>query len=235
MTPGLSGSSKGRREIPAQAQEIKALISSAPPEKTGIGQACCTHVLTLSVLPTRLKIGKCGTICLHACTITPCVCACSHTQPTRGSGCPAEPCTHPTPACATVGLPVHPPACARARGCAPRGRTPGLRTQRCVFTCAVVCVCVSCVHTHACGGAPRCEWVWACVGGQHVCGLVCVVPRHQQMVPCLHITFQGPKPAPCGGTWGDTALAGVMTLPSAGPWVLGLSSQAETLTTARGG
>lgn len=79
MTPGLSSSSKGKRELPAQAQEIKALTCSAPLEKTGIGQVCCTHVVTLSVLPTRLKIGECGTIYLCAHTITPPVRACSHT------------------------------------------------------------------------------------------------------------------------------------------------------------
>lgn len=56
------------------------------------------------------------------------------------------------------------------------------------------------MHKHA--GAPLCEWAWEHVGGQRLCGLACAVPRHHQMVPCLHVTFWGPKPAPCGRTWG---------------------------------
>lgn len=213
-----------KEENPCWAQEIKSLSSSAPLEERGILQACRAHVLTSSALPTWLKIGECGTICLCARTITLHVCACSHTQPMCGSRCPTEPHAHRVPACATVGSPVHPPACACSCAHSCVGEhvcSMDVCNWVCKYrgVCLRVGLCMCAQHTrvhmhtsvrvagcaHACihkrAGAPLCELVWERVGGQRACQAACAVPRHHQMVPCLHVTFWGPKPAPCGRTW----------------------------------
>lgn len=236
MTPGLRGSRKGGREIPARVQEIKARSSSAPPEELGIQQAYCAHVLTPSAWPTWLKIREYGTSCLRACTTAPCVYACSHTWPTRGSGCLTEPHTHLMSVCATVGSPAHPSA--RACSC----------THLCMVVCTVgVCnwVCkhggahsrvvvrVCSVHACACTrksvSGRRSMWV-----GSVRVGWCVLCPGTTRWCPASMSPFGDPNVHPVKGHGGDVALCGVMTLPGAGPQVLGLSSQAEPLTTAKG-
>lgn len=178
-------------------------------------------MLTPSALPTRLKRGECGTICPRAHTVAPRACACSHT--TVHAWAPGVPrsltltpylCVQPR-----ARLRAHRRVPAAVRSCAwVRARTVGVRDWVCkhrgarlqVWLCvcsAHVCVrartCTRVcgqwgVHTHA--GAPLCEWARERVGGQSACGLACAVPGHHQMVPCLHVTFWGPKPAPCRRT-----------------------------------
>lgn len=152
----------------------------------------CAHPIGTA---PRLKTGERGTICL-------CVCACLR-PPTRGSRRPTCVCLQPW-----------------VTRCAPRVRGRG--GARLLRGCGMS---VRSGHTHVHTHTN----VWACLsawgprmGGQHACGLVCALPRHHQMVPCLHVTFWAPKPAPCRGDtgWRDIALCGVMTLPGAGPWVL---------------
>lgn len=218
-------------------------------------------MLTPSSLPACLKIGECGTICLRARTVTLHVCACSHTRPTRWSRCPAEPRVHPTPVCATVGSPVHPPACACScvhpcmgehvhRGCVQLG----VQTRRCAFTCGVARVCAQCTclcvhmhtsvwavgYTHVCTRAwePHCVsghgsvWVGSVPVGWHV-----LSPGTTRWCPTSMSPFEDPNLHPVEGrgrgAWGgNDALCGVMTLPGAGPWVFGLSSQAKPLTSS---
>lgn len=164
----------------------------------GVPHTCArpTHVLAPQALPHQLKTRERGTMALS-------VCARSH-PPTRGSRRPTCVCLQP-----------------RVTGCAlwVRGRGGACLLHGCGTS---VRSGHTRVHTHTSVRACL-STRGPCVGGQRACGLACAVPRHRQMVPCLHVTSWGPKPAPCGGDTGRTgiALCGVMTLPGAGPWVLG--------------
>lgn len=150
------------------------------------------------------------------------------------------------PVCATVGLPVHSPACAfmHAPACVcERVCTMGMHNWVCkhrsvrlhVGLVVHVCSVHVCTHAHnhiGSGCTPVCmhKYVGSCGWAAHVWAAMCCAqaPPDGALPPChLHVTFRGPKPVPCGGTWGDIALHGVIALPVAGPWVLGLSSQAE--------
>lgn len=213
MTPGLSSSREGKREIPARAQEIKAPSSCAPPEERGIR---CAYPIGAAHLVEKGSARHHLPTCSHRCPT--CLCVLAHTVHAWDPGVPQSLaltpylCVQPR-----ARLRAHRRVPAAVRSCAwVCAHTVGVHNWVCRGARLQVWWCVCSAHVRVCArtctrvwgqwgahmraGAPLCEWARKRVGGQRACGLACAVPGHHQMVPCLHVTFWGPKPAPCRGT-----------------------------------